>query len=79
MLRIPVNDVVVTIDLDHPSVGMGDGVIELQSGQTRMPFPFQIVSENPATVNAADLMAATTQALNDSNIALSPVRVLLAN
>ena len=79
MLQFPVNDVIVKTDLENPTVGMGHGAIELQSGGTKVPFPFQIISEKPTKVNAEALLAAATQALNESDIALSPVRVLFAD
>lgn len=79
MLRFPVNKAVVTIDIEHPSVGMGHGAIEMKNGSTSLTLPFQVISEDPVELSADELLAAAKTALMEENIALSPVRVLRAS
>lgn len=78
-LQFPVDKALVKIDLDHPLVGMGDGAIVMESGSNKITFPFQIVSETAAVLNAADIMSAASEALISQGFKMRPVNVLLAN
>ena len=77
MIRIYLQDATVTIDLDNPLVGMADGAVELQSGDTKIPFPFKVISDKPIALDPNVFLDATTKALAESNIALNAVRVYL--
>lgn len=78
MLAINLHKAVVKIDLDNPTVGMGQGIIVLQSGSTQIPFPFQVISESAVSFSETELLEATKHALAENDIQLNPVKAYIA-
>lgn len=71
MLNVQVNDTVsLVIDLEQPSVGMGEGLIKLTDGLSDITVPYKLQSDVYTPVTKLAMATAINNCLLDMGYAL---------
>lgn len=76
MFQFLVEDATVQIDMENPCLGMGEGAIEMLYGETKIVFPYKVISEKEIKLSPLDILNACSEELRKQNFSLRTTKIL---